>query len=136
MTEAPVGPHILLVEDEELNRALVRAILDRSPEPRLKAATVVEATTLAEARAALAERRPDVVLLDMNLPDGSGADLASELFSRPPDQRPVVIALTASVLPQHRAAALAAGCSAFVSKPYVAADLIGALTTHAVPQAS
>jgi two-component system KDP operon response regulator KdpE len=123
-------PRILVVEDEELNRALVRAIVDRSREPRLRAADLVEATTLTEARHAVAESTPDLVLLDMNLPDGNGADFAAELASRPEHDRPVVIALTASVLPQHRAAALAAGCTAFVSKPYVAADLIGALTAH------
>jgi two-component system KDP operon response regulator KdpE len=132
MTETLSPPRILLVEDEELNRALVRAILDRAREPALRGAEVVEAATLADARAALDGYRPHVVLLDMNLPDGNGADLAAELSQRPADERPVVIALTASVLPQHRAAALEAGCAAFVSKPYVAADLIGALTTYAL----
>jgi CheY-like chemotaxis protein len=131
MTETLAALRILLVEDEELNRALVRAILDRARVPALRAAELVEAATLAEARAALDSYQPDVVLLDMNLPDGSGTDLAAELSQRPASERPVIIALTASVLPQHRAAALEAGCVAFVSKPYVAADLIGALTTYA-----
>jgi two-component system KDP operon response regulator KdpE len=133
MTQTLPIPQILLVEDEELNRALVRAILDRTRDPVLRSAQVVEATTLAEARSALALFQPDVILLDMNLPDGSGTDLAAELNQRPEAERPVIIALTASVLPQHRAAALEAGCAAFVSKPYVAAELIAALTMYVRP---
>jgi two-component system, OmpR family, KDP operon response regulator KdpE len=132
MTESHTALRILLVEDEALNRALVRAILTRTREPVLRAAEVIEASTLAEARAALDTRRPDVVLLDMNLPDGSGVEIAAELNARPADERPVVIAVTANVLPQHRSTALDAGCAAFLSKPYVAAELIETLKTHAL----
>ena len=120
---------ILLVEDEELNRVLVRAVLARADDPEVRDASLVEAGSLAAARDVL--RRPDpvdVVLLDMNLPDGSGLDLATELAAVA--EKPKVIALTASVLPSDRAAALEAGCDGFLDKPYAAADLVATVSRH------
>jgi len=119
---------VLLVEDEVLNRELVRAILARTTDPVVRALALVEAPTLADARAALAEQDVDVVLLDLNLPDGHGLALAAELAEVA--HRPRVIALTASVLPQERAAAVQAGCDGFLDKPYVAADLVRILGQH------
>ncbi len=70
---------ILLVEDDELNQALVRAVLARSTYRLLRGCDVVTAGNLARARAVLADGGVDVVLLDMHLPDGSGLVLAAEL---------------------------------------------------------
>jgi two-component system KDP operon response regulator KdpE len=128
--------NVLLVEDEELNRALVRAILARTEEPALRDIELVEAPTLAAARAALAGSDVDVVLLDLNLPDGNGLSLAAELATQAAAARPEVIALTASVLPQERAAAIEAGCDGFLDKPYVAADLVRILANHLVKRLS
>jgi two-component system KDP operon response regulator KdpE len=117
---------ILLVEDNELNRALVRAILSRTREPVLEAAVLVEAGTLAEARAALAGEAFDLVLLDMHLPDGSGQSLAQELH-RVGGDRPAIVALTAAVLPAEQAATIDAGCDAFLAKPYTSGQLVDAI---------
>jgi CheY-like chemotaxis protein len=120
---------ILLVEDEELNRVLVRAVLARADDPEVRDARLVEAGSLAAARDALHSPDPiDVVLLDMNLPDGSGLDLAIELAGA--EAKPRVIALTASVLPSDRAAALEAGCDGFLDKPYAAADLVTVIASN------
>jgi len=70
---------ILLVEDEELNRTLVKAVLSRSADPTVREAQVVDATSLSAARDRLAADHIDLILLDMNLPDGNGLTLASEL---------------------------------------------------------
>jgi two-component system, OmpR family, KDP operon response regulator KdpE len=121
---------VLLVEDEVLNRALVRAILARAADPIVRDVALTEAPTLAAARDALAANRIDVVLLDLNLPDGNGLSLAAELAAGGAWRRPEVIAVTASVLPQERAAAIAAGCDGFLDKPFVAADLVGILAIH------
>jgi two-component system KDP operon response regulator KdpE len=126
----PAGARVLLVEDEELNRTLVRAILARAAVPAVRGIALTEATTIAEARVVLASEPIDVVLLDLNLPDGNGLTIASELATRDHARRPEVIALTASVLPQERAAAMAAGCDGFLDKPYVAADLVQMLAAH------
>jgi two-component system KDP operon response regulator KdpE len=119
---------VLLVEDEELNRVLVRAILARATSDAVRAVELVEAENLELARAALGTGPVDVVLLDVNLPDGNGLALASDLHAL--TERPRVIALTASVLPHEREAAMTAGCDAFLDKPYAAQDLLDVLAAH------
>jgi two-component system, OmpR family, KDP operon response regulator KdpE len=114
---------ILLVEDNELNRSLVRAIISRTDEPRLRGADLAEAGTIEQARAALAGPETyDVVLLDVHLPDGSGLDIVRDLADRP--DRPAVIALTAAAMAREQSAALDAGCDRFLAKPYTSIDLI------------
>jgi two-component system KDP operon response regulator KdpE len=119
---------VLLVEDEELNRVLVRAILARAADAELREAELLEAGSLESARSVLEHQPVDVVLLDVNLPDGNGLALASDLHERA--ERPQVIALTASVLPHERAAAMSAGCDAFLDKPYAPQDLLDILAAH------
>jgi CheY-like chemotaxis protein len=121
---------ILHVDDDELNRALVRTALARSTEPLLHTARLIEAADLARARAVLAECRVDVVLLDMRLPDGSGLTLAAEITQAGQREPPILVALTGAVEPQQRGAALAAGCAAVLSKPYPVASLCDLLITQ------
>ena len=125
-------PRILLVEDEAFNRDLVRAVLSRAPD--FRTAHMVEAPSLADARDAFKAEEFDLVLLDVQLPDGSGLTLAAEMAEQlaevPPDERPAVIILTAGVLPEQRAAALAAGCSTFLEKPYSPSRLLEVLRTQ------
>ena len=127
-------PHrILLVEDEDLNRTLVKAVLARAQIQAVRDAEVLDAGSLAAARQRLQDEDVDLVLLDMNLPDGNGLTLARELATdgpAPGRQRPAVVAVTASVLPQDRAAAIAAGCDGFLDKPYAAADLVAVVADH------
>ncbi|MFI1989284.1 response regulator [Actinoplanes sp. NPDC020271] len=127
-------PHrILLVEDEELNRMLVKAVLSRAGVDTVRNAELVDATTLEEARESVRNGEFDLILLDLNLPDGNGLTLARELAAgdaasdRP---KPVVVAVTASVLPQDQKAALDAGCDDFLDKPYAAADLVATVARH------
>jgi CheY-like chemotaxis protein len=124
----PPDPRVILVvEDEAANRVLLRAILQRAEDEIVRSATVVEATDLASARAVVAGRAVDLVLLDVRLPDGSGLSLAEELRARDGIDRPRVIVLSASVLPEEREAALASGADLFFSKPYPAATLSEAI---------
>jgi CheY-like chemotaxis protein len=127
---------ILLVEDEELNRTLVKAVLARADVAAVRDAAVIDAFNLASAREKLGTEDVDLVLLDMNLPDGNGLRLARELASgslaagRP---KPTVVAVTASVLPEDRAAAIEAGCDGFLDKPYAAAELVATVARHLPP---
>jgi two-component system, OmpR family, KDP operon response regulator KdpE len=124
---------ILLVEDEELNRTLVKAVLARAEIQAVRDAEVLDAASLAAARERLADEDVDLILLDMNLPDGNGLTLARELAAGAVAGgrgRPAVVAVTASVLPQDRTAALAAGCDDFLDKPYAAADLVAVVAEH------
>ena len=126
---------ILLVEDEELNRTLVKAVLSRAQVEAVRGAAVLDATSLAAAREQLGSMDIDLILLDMNLPDGNGLTLARELATGGMSgrSRPAVVAVTASVLPEDRAAALAAGCDGFLDKPYAAAELIAVVAEHLSP---
>lgn len=114
---------VLIVDDSSAFRSTARMLLQaRGYE------VVADAQDVATGIQKAAELRPDCVLLDVNLPDGNGLDLAAELADRP--LRPRVVALTASVLPHERAAAMSAGCDAFLDKPYAAQDLLDVLTAH------
>jgi two-component system KDP operon response regulator KdpE len=128
-----VTHRILLVEDEELNRMLVKAVLSRAGVDAVRDAELVDAETLTEARETLNAGGFDLILLDLNLPDGNGLTLARELKagnSTPERPKPVVVAVTASVLPQDQKAALDAGCDDFLDKPYAAADLVATVARH------
>jgi CheY-like chemotaxis protein len=117
---------ILSVEDEPLNRQLLRAVLERADDQRLREAEITEATTVAEARSRLAEAEFDLVLLDKRLPDGDGFDVCADM-SPPQRTRSRVIALTADAVPATRAAAAIAGCAEVVVKPYRPGELTAAI---------
>ncbi|MCM2269614.1 MAG: response regulator, partial [Thermoanaerobaculia bacterium] len=65
----------------------------------------------------LAEATPDLVLLDMNLPDGSGLDLLARLRANPRLASLPVIAVTAHAMQGDKQKFLDAGCDAYVAKP-------------------
>jgi two-component system cell cycle response regulator DivK len=68
--------------------------------------------------------RPDVILMDLAMPDLDGLDCTRQLCAAPATRDIPVIALTAHCTAEVRALALAAGCRAFVIKPFVPATLI------------
>jgi CheY-like chemotaxis protein len=114
---------VLVVEDEPVNRALLRAVLERSESERLRDCRMVEAGTLADARRSLKAGAFDVVILDVRLPDGTGLALARELAQARSVPAPRVVVMSASVLPAEREAAMQAGCDAFLAKPFEPAEL-------------
>lgn len=116
---------ILVVEDEPVNRALLRAVIGAAT--RLGSPEVDEADTLAAARTIVRDRHPDVLILDVRLPDGNGLELARELPPQGTAGRPHVVVMSASVLPPDREAALASGGDAFVGKPFLPRELIAVL---------
>jgi two-component system, OmpR family, KDP operon response regulator KdpE len=117
---------VLLVEDNEMNRALVRAILARTSEQRLHGTELVEAVDVASARTALTNGGYDLILLDVHLPDGSGLAIAQEVSAWPAG-RPPIVALTAAALAREQAAALEAGCDTFLAKPYTSSELVATI---------
>jgi len=118
---------VLVVEDEEPIRALLRAILARASGERLRGMVLLEAADLTSARVILASRQVDLVLLDVRLPDGNGLSLIPGEDERTA-ATPSFVVLSASVLPNERAVALAAGAADFLAKPYRPADLIEVIT--------
>ena len=119
---------VLVVEDEPVNRALLRAVLERSSNQRLRDCHIVEAANLAEARGSLLAQAFDVVILDVRLPDGSGLTLARDLAANRQMPGQSVIVMSASVLPAERAEALTTGCDAFLAKPFQPSQLTDLLT--------
>lgn len=82
----PTRPrHILCVEDNASNLALIRTLCERRPHWQLQ-----PASTLAEAQAALAQTRPDLILLDLHLSDGNGEQLLARLHESA-DAPPVLV---------------------------------------------
>ena len=103
--------HILVVDDHELNVALLERLL------QLDGHEVRAAGSLADAERALAEEQPALIVLDLNLPDGNGLDLTRRLKSQPVTASIPILACTAGVMPADEHEALQAGCDAYVSKP-------------------
>ncbi|HEX3235019.1 MAG TPA: response regulator, partial [Gemmatimonadales bacterium] len=80
---ANVGPLVLLVEDEPQMRRFLRTTL------RAHDCQVVEAGTAREALAQAAGRNPDLILLDLGLPDGDGLEVAREI--RRSGRTPIIV---------------------------------------------
>jgi CheY-like chemotaxis protein/HPt (histidine-containing phosphotransfer) domain-containing protein len=118
---------ILHVEDGQVNRALVGAIFARARHPRVRACVLVNAATLAEARAILRSQVIDLVLLDVRLPDGDGLDLARDLRNSGGRRIPVVV-VSAGALSAERLDALTAGGDKFISKPVEPAQLVATVS--------
>lgn len=102
---------MLVVEDNPANLRLVQALLDRA------GYRSVAAGSLAEAHQRLAESQPDLVLLDIQLPDGDGLSLVRQLRAGQAAGGVPVVAVTAYAMPGDRERALAAGCAGYLTKP-------------------
>jgi CheY-like chemotaxis protein len=102
---------VLLVEDQEDNRVLARKLLERA------GFRVTEAVNGREALEQAAALKPDLILLDISLPEVDGLTVARALRATPDLQQPLVVALTAHAMDGDRAKALEAGCDEFMTKP-------------------
>ena len=71
--------------------------------------------------------QPDVIVLDLGLPDVDGWSVAREIRAAPTTQGVPIIALTGADLPHERASALRAGCDLHLAKPCFPAELLGAI---------
>ena len=111
-------PLILLVEDREDNRVLARKLLERA------GFRVVEATDGHEALAQVTAQRPDLVLLDMSLPQVDGWTVARTLRQLPDFKDLLIVALSAHAMGGDRERALEAGCDEFLTKPIEVAKFI------------
>ena len=105
------APLILLVEDHPDNRVLARKLLERA------GFRVVEATDGRQALEQVAAIRPDLVLLDMSLPEVDGWTVARTLRQSPDFKDLRIVALTAHAMDGDRERVLEAGCDEFLTKP-------------------
>lgn len=127
--DAPGRPaRVLYVDDEELNRLLMVALLEQRPEVALTLA-VDGASGLAAARAA----PPDLLLLDMRLPDMSGLQLLQALRADPLLAHLPCVAVSANAMPDDIAEALRHGFDAYITKPIASAQLYGEIARLLAP---
>ncbi|MEU1666544.1 response regulator transcription factor [Streptomyces sparsogenes] len=112
---------IFLLEDHEILRRGVHELLSGEPDM----AVVGEAGTVAEALAAIPGARPDVALLDLRLPDGSGVEVCRELHVHHPDVR--CLMLTSFADDAALVDAIAAGASGYVHKDVGSGELLAAV---------
>lgn len=123
------APQVLLVEDEPQMRRFLRVALEGSGYRYLEAATGQEGLALA------VQHRPDVILLDLGLPDMDGLDLMSRL--REWSQTPVII-ISARGQETDKIGALDVGADDYLTKPFGTGELLARIRValrHADPQA-
>lgn len=100
-----------MVEDNPANQLLARAVLERD------GFTVEVADSAASTLLSLTEHRPDLILMDIQLPGEDGLALTREIKSLPATAEIPVVALSAHVMAGHQEEALAAGCAGYITKP-------------------
>ena len=103
---------ILLVDDTRLNRELAKDILDS------EGYTTVEACNGQEALDHARHDSPDLILLDIELPDMSGLEVIKVLRDDPRTKAIPVVAFTAHIDPGDQEEILASGCVGCISKPF------------------
>lgn len=102
---------ILHVEDNPENRLLVRRVL------QAYGCGLIEAENAAQTREVLETTRPDLILMDINMPDIDGYTLTQELRADPRLQTIPILAITANVMKGDRERTLSAGCDGYIEKP-------------------
>jgi two-component system cell cycle response regulator DivK len=103
-------PLILVVEDDPSSRLLATAALEGD------GFAVDAAESAEEARMFISKRKPQLILMDIQLPGMNGLEFTKELKSKPETAVIPVIALTAQSMPLYERAARLAGCDGFIGK--------------------
>lgn len=112
------GKQILIVEDEKPIREMIAFGLRRA------GYEVTEAEDTAEARARIADRRPDLLLVDWMLPDQSGLELTRQIKRDRDTQELPIIMLTARAEEADKVAGLECGADDYVTKPFSPRELV------------
>jgi two-component system cell cycle response regulator DivK len=118
------GEHVLVVEDNEKNMKLFRDVLQATGFRTLEATTGRQAVELA------AEHAPDLVLMDIQLPDIDGVEALSHLRTVVRTASIPVLALTAQAMHGDRERVLAAGFDGYISKPVNVVELVRTVRLH------
>jgi two-component system, cell cycle response regulator DivK len=102
---------ILYIEDNPDNRLLVRRILLSEDYVLLEAKDAFDALDV------LKSARPDLILMDINMPDMDGYTLTAKIKTMPGFERTPILALTANVMRGDKEKTLEAGCDGYIQKP-------------------
>ncbi|MBK1838318.1 PAS domain S-box protein [Azospirillum sp. YIM B02556] len=125
------GLHVLVAEDNEINRDIVVTMLHRAGHRVTAVEDGLQAVRLVE------EGGFDLVLMDVQMPVMDGVTATRHIRAMPGEAAGLpIVALTGNVMPGHRAEYLAAGMTAYLTKPIVSADLFDVLATVAGSRAA
>jgi len=115
---------ILVVEDQEDNRQIIRDMLAGTDYE------IIEAENGEEALAAVAKQRPDLILMDVQLPIMDGYEAARRIKADPALRSIPIIAVTSYALSGEDRRAQAAGCDDYVAKPYSPRQLLAKIRQY------
>jgi len=107
-----MSKRILVVEDQEDNRQILRDLLGNA------GYELIEAVDGEQALAEYAKQRPDLILMDIQLPILDGYETTRRIRHDPESKAIPIIAVTSYALAGDEAKALAAGCTAYITKPF------------------
>jgi two-component system cell cycle response regulator DivK len=110
-------PRVLYIEDSIDNLVLVRRIL------RATGFELLEATSAREGIAVAEQEIPDLILMDINMPEMDGLTATMQLRQNPALNHVPIIALTANLMRNVLTEALEAGCDGYIAKPITVDDL-------------
>jgi len=113
-----MSARILYIEDNPQNMQLVRKILKHQGFEVIEAVNGLTGVELAN------KEKPDLILMDINLPDIDGLEATSRIKANPDLRTIPIVALTANAMYGDEERALAAGCDGYMSKPVSRAKLI------------
>ncbi len=116
---------VLIIDDHESVRAGVKVALARAGH-----ICVGEAATIAEARAQIAHTNPQVIVVDLSLPDGNGLEIVT--WARSLSQRIGIVVLTLNSAKDYLLTVMKSGASAYVEKDAPLAELISAIEHSAI----
>ena len=115
---------ILVVEDQEDNRRIMRDLLTSA------GYEVIEAVTGEEGVAAAETHRPDLILMDIQLPGLDGYEATRQIKANPDLHHIPIIVVTSYALSGDDVKAFEAGCNAYVSKPFSPRELLAKVRKH------
>jgi two-component system cell cycle response regulator DivK len=119
-----MGKRILVIEDQEDNRAILRDLLGSA------GYVCLEAMNGTDGVAAAARERPDLILMDIQLPEIDGYEATRRIKADPALAAIPIIAVTSYALSGDEAKARAAGCDDYVTKPYSPRALLAKVRAH------
>ena len=119
-----MAKRILVIEDQEDNRTILRDLLTAAEFEYLEATNGAEGVDTAE------RERPDLILMDIQLPEIDGYEATRRIKAKPELSPIPIIAVTSFALSGDDKKALAAGCQDYITKPYSPRALLAKVREH------